>query len=254
MNAVGKSGNSEVKLSISIFSGTFKKSDVSKKIPEEDLMVFSCKSFSDKSDLINCLNSLVNGTIEGLTLNHFAKSENLLEANTLDAINWMKDRMMMNVALEDTSDTAPPVKGKIHFFDTRENVKHIKPFSLEKGKCIAALYKSREKLLVMALQLKDIQEKYATEFRGEKFTIYSADSSWSDTQLEKDSITFHKAKAVIPSEKGEFVLKGETIIYTKEDECLLAEKASLTKPDGTMYTTLGKIKIHPAHPLNYKIY
>ncbi len=31
MNAVDISGNSEVKLSISIFSGTFKKSDVSKK-------------------------------------------------------------------------------------------------------------------------------------------------------------------------------------------------------------------------------
>lgn len=101
---------------------------------------------------------------------------------------------------------------------------------------------------------KDVLEKYATELRSEKFTLYSADSSWSDTQLESDSITFHKAKAVIPSKQGEFILKGETIIYSKKDECLLAEKASLTKPDGTMYTTPGKIKIQLAQPLNYKIY
>lgn len=254
MNAVDSRGSSEVKLSISIFSGTFKTGDVSKKIPEQDPVVFSCTTFSDKNDLVNRLNPLVNGTIKGLTLNPFAKSENLLESHTLDTINWMKDRIIMNVSLEDTSDTSPPVKGNIHFYDTRKNVKHIKPFSLEKGKCIAALYKSREKLLVMALQLKDVMGKYVTEFRGETFTIYSADSSWSDIQLESDSITFHKAKAVIPSEKGEFVLKGETIIYTREDESLLAEKASLTEPDGTMYTTRGKIKIHPAQPLNYKIY
>jgi hypothetical protein len=254
MNAVDNSRNSKVKLSISIFSGTFKTGDVSKKIPGQDLTVLSCKTFADKSDLINCLDPLLNGTIKGLTLNRFAKSENLPEAHTLDTINWMKDRIIMKVSLENTPGTPLPLKGNIHFYDTRQNVKHIKPFSLEKGKCIAALYKSREKLLVMALQLKDVMEKYAAEFRGETFTIYSADSSWSDTRLENDSITFHKAKAVIPSEKGEFVLKGETIIYTREDESLLAEKASLTEPDGTMYTTRGKIKIHPAKPLNYKIY
>ena len=100
---------------------------------------------------------------------------------------------------------------------------------------------------------KDQQETYTTEYRSEKFTVYCVNHSWSDVQLKADPIVFHNAKAFIPVNGDYLVLKGETIIYRKTDESLVAAKASLTQPDGTKRSTLGKITIPLDKPLEFKI-
>ncbi len=246
-----KENNKALKVNISLFAGLTK--STLKGFEKDELLLLECKPFNSKKELENHLNSLKKIDQAGLTITRFAYSESVPNTHELEKVNWMKDDIMMNVSLSESSGVSLPVIGKVSFFDTRDKKTHTKPFSLKKGGCIAALFKKHETLIVLALQLKRQQEIYHTEYRGEKFTVYCVDHSWSDFQMKADTIAFHKAKAIIPVNGGYLVLVGETIVYSKKNESLVASKGSLTQPDGTMYSTLGKITIPLNQPLEFKI-
>jgi hypothetical protein len=249
----GQKNENQIKLNISIFSGTPKIIEAEKGIDEESLLLIQCAPFTNKMELEINLNALTGPGISGLTVNPFANSENLLGSDSLDNVNWIKDEIVMKVSISESQGNTLPVNGKISFFDMKEKKPHDKSFSLEKDKCIAALFKKQEKLIVMTLQVKTPQEAYRSQFRYEKFTLYSSDGSWSDLQLHSDPIAFHDARAIIPIEGGNIILTGETIVYSKKDDCLCADKGSLTQPDGTMFSTFGKIRVPVTQPMKFKI-
>lgn len=251
--AAEKEASEPLQLNISLFFGITKKEETLKEKKNEELLLLKCKPFNDKKELENHLKSLTAIGPADLTLNRFAHSESVLNTAELEKINWMKDGILMKVSIPGDSAGSLPLTGSVSFFDSLEKKTHNKPFSLKKDECIAALFKKDEKLLVLALQLKDQQEIYKTEFRSEKFTVYCVDHSLNYAQIEADAITFHKAKAIIPVKGDYLVLEGETIVYLKTDESLVADKASLTQPDGTKRSTLGKITIPLNKPLEFKI-
>lgn len=252
--AYEKDNSSAYKLNISLFSGLVNMKGPWKGLKNDELILLGCKPFNGKRELENYLSSLSEMGLANIALKRFAHSESIPNAHEFEKVNWMKDEIMMNVSLSESAGVFLPVTGKVSFFDTNDKSTHEKIFSLKKDECVAAMFKKRENLIVLAIQLKcSEQEIYCTEYRSEKFTVNCADHKWSDVQIKADTIVFHKAKAIIPIKDGSLLLKGETMAYFKKDETLIADNGSLTLPDGTMYSTRGKITIPLNNPLEFKI-
>jgi len=243
---------------ISIFSGELKDTETLKNIPEEKISVHQLNMQHEKENLIHKINTFFNDKIENLRFESsgtFVKtSKDAFEKATWSANGFMI-KLKLAGGLESEQEASSSLKGKILMTETRKNVGCTNDFQFknENDSILLVLIRSKEKLALVVLQGAEKEEMYHTEARYGTFTVYSMDMNWSDTQLSADEIFFTKARAVIPTGKGDLVLKGEKIYFSKKDNRLIGYNAVIIDSNGNQQGKNNTITISLENPLDFKI-
>lgn len=171
--------------------------------------------------------------------------------------SWTIDDFTIKLSFEPVSESLP--SGKIFFKDTRKNKNYITQFQVQKNAIEFVFIRNEKNMILVAVQEKIAIESpkndpepvngdnsYATEIRMGGYVIYSKEQKWNTEDLEADIVFYNHAKAVIPSEKGDFILIAEKIMFSKKEKTLIGFNATLTSPDGKTHGNNSHITV----PLN----
>ncbi len=255
---VEPSENKKYYVAVSLFSGELRNSESSQKISEDQVAVLQLTPLGKDDTLFQQIKNSFQGDIK--QIRNEAKGRFAIPSNnTIGNTNWIINDFIIKVNL----DTPPQLagSGRILLFDTNKNLNYVKEFQLEKDATVLAFIRTKDKLVLVALQevkyeaQPGTEDIYHTIYHTENKTcvIYSQDSSWDGDSFFAEEILFNGAKAVIHTSNGDIILKGETILFYRKDQVMVGFKAILIDQNGKTHGNNNKITVSLAKPMDFKI-
>ncbi|NIM79120.1 MAG: hypothetical protein GTO45_09895 [Candidatus Aminicenantes bacterium] len=237
---------SKTGLNFSIFSLELKETAKTGMIPEDRITTYQLKPGGKKGTL--------NDKIKNIKLESNGKFGKFSK-EWLEKTLWSANDFLIKLTVEEEQECPSSLKGKISFYNTRKNVDYACDFQFVDVNENTLLWyiRDKKKLVLLALQGEETGEIYHTESRFGKFTVYSLDMNWTPERLSADKILFNKAKAVIHTEKGDLVLRGEKILYSKKDNLLTGYSATIIDLPGKKHGKNNTINVFLEKPLEFKI-
>gem|GEM_PF-7027409 len=163
---------------------------------------------------------------------------------------WMKDGIMTQVFIRpEEAQYSDMVEVRITFDDIRTGDSYVEQLPLTGGEGAIVLFQRGNSQKVLALLLSLIPEaskaeRYHLEYKTDRFTIFSRDRSWVESNDQQEQVIFHQAKVVIPVQgEGDFILEAEEIIYSKGASELIGCKAVLFDSSNDRVVEGEKIKL-----------
>lgn len=174
---------------------------------------------------------------------------------------WMKDGVMTRVFIKpEEAQHSDMVEVRITFDDIRTGDSYVEQLPLTEGEGAIVLFQRGNSQKVLALLLSLVPqaskaERYHLEYKTDRFTIFSRDRSWVESNDQQEQVTFHQAKAIIPVQgEGDFILEADEITYSKRASELIGRKAVLFDSSNNRVVEGEKIKLTFAGgSIRYKI-